>query len=339
MDNYIKLLSRHRSAIMGFAILWVMAFHLPASFGFLPFDLIKMIGYGGVDIFLFLSGFGLYFSCSKDSFNVKQYYKRRFNRILPEFWLVLLVVFFIQGDFSGSSFYNLICYATTLGYWLWGKGVPYVLWYISCILLFYTIYPYYFSLFKRYGIKVPLYLIGGGFILMFLYALVCIVFFDNNNISGLAILTYSRIPIFFLGSIFGSWAKNGCNISFNKKHKVLALLLSFSAFIALMGFIKLFPDDLWVCSLYFIPFIVITPVLCIVLAVIFEKLEGINKIFAYIGTLSLELYMCHTYSYDLFDYFVGNYGKHIAILFVILLSFLAAFLLHLINKKWLQKIC
>ena len=57
MDNYIKLLSRHRSAIMGFAILWVMAFHLPVSFGFLPFDLIKMIGYGGVDIFLFLSGY------------------------------------------------------------------------------------------------------------------------------------------------------------------------------------------------------------------------------------------------------------------------------------------
>ena len=69
MDNYVTLLSKHRSAIMGFAILWIMLFHLHVSVDFTPFMIIKRLGYGGVDIFLFLSGFGLYYSCSKENFN------------------------------------------------------------------------------------------------------------------------------------------------------------------------------------------------------------------------------------------------------------------------------
>ena len=68
MTNYVTLLSKHRSAIMGFAIIWIMIAHLKVSFDFIPLQAIKKIGYGGVDIFLFLSGFGLYFSCSKDNF-------------------------------------------------------------------------------------------------------------------------------------------------------------------------------------------------------------------------------------------------------------------------------
>ena len=137
MNNYVTLLSKHRSAIMGFAILWVMLFHLRVSVDFIPFMIIKKIGYGGVDTFLFLSGFGLYYSCSKENFNKRKYYKNRFKRILPEFWLVLVVVFILQKDFSYQSFYALICCASTLGLWVWGV-IPYVLWYISCILFFYA---------------------------------------------------------------------------------------------------------------------------------------------------------------------------------------------------------
>jgi len=277
MNNYVTLLSKHRSAIMGFAILWVMLFHLRVSVDFIPFMIIKKIGYGGVDTFLFLSGFGLYYSCSKENFNKRKYYKNRFKRILPEFWLVLVVVFILQKDFSYQSFYALICCASTLGLWVWGV-IPYVLWYISCILFFYAIYPQYYSLFKKYGIIVPLLCIVGGFIIMVSYALFCIFFYNTENIGGDAIYAYARIPIFFLGSIFGWLAKNDKTITLKATHKIFVLVIALLLLIASLGVIKIYPSNiLRVCSLFFIPFIIITPILCIVLAVFFNSLKSADN--------------------------------------------------------------
>ena len=337
MNKYLQLLTKHRSSIMGFAILWIMLFHLPINIGFMPLYFIKSIGYGGVDIFLFLSGFGLYFSLSK-SFDLKKYYKSRFTRIMPEFWFVLLTVFIIQMDYSAESFYKLLCRASTLGYWVWGKGAPYVLWYISCILLFYGIYPSYFKLFKKHGIKIPLIIINSGLVLIILYALVCVVFFGNKNIGGLTILTYARIPIFFIGSIFGHWAKDGCDIVLSKNNKIMGLASAFVALIALACFMRFFHSYLWICSLYFIPFIVITPILCIVLSICFDKLKTVDTFFTHIGGLSLELYICHTYSYNLFNFFTNNYGIVIATILIIMLSIISACALYFINIKVLQKI-
>lgn len=63
-----------------------------------------------------------------------------------------------------------------------------------------------------------------------------------------------------------------------------------------------------------------------------------DKIFAYIGSLSLELYMCHAYIFKQLNNFVANYGQNIAICFVIILSCISAWILHVINKKCLQRI-
>ena len=323
---------------MGFAILWVMLFHLHVSFDFVPFMIIRKIGYGGVDMFLFLSGFGLYFSCSKDSFNKRQYYKNRFKRILPEFWLVLIVFFLLNHDFNYESFYTLICHASTLGLWVWGK-IPYVLWYISCILLFYAIYPQYYSLFNKYGIIVPLLCIGCGLFIMVSYAIFCIYFYDKENVGGDAIFAYARIPIFFLGSIFGWLAKNNVKITLNNLQKIFALLVALFSLIALLMFIKTYPSSiLKVCSLYFVPFIFITPIFCIFLAIVFNKAYIMDKLFAFVGSLSLELYLCHAYIFKHLNYFVANYGQLIAIIFVVLLSCISAWILNFVNKKYLQRV-
>lgn len=337
MDNYITLLSKHRSAIMGFAILWIMLFHLQVSIDFIPLKVIKKLGYGGVDIFLFLSGFGLYYSCSKNNFNKRTFYKNRFKRILPEFYLVLIVVFLLKKDFSCQSFYTLFCHATTMGLWVWGR-IPYVLWYISCILMFYAIFPQYYLLFKKHGTIIPSLCICGGLILMFLYAVFCFYFYDKENIGGNVIFAYARIPIFFLGSYFGRLAKDNIKITLKLSHKIFALATSLFFLIVLLVFITHIPSNiLRVSSLYFIPFIIITPILCIVLALIFNNIHIIDKIFAYIGSLSLELYLCHAYIFKQLNHFISNYGSYIAICFVILLSFISAYMLHFINKNCLQK--
>ena len=61
-----KRLSRCRSELMGFAILWVMLFHAYGlKFQFEPLNRFRSIGHFGVDIFILLSAMGIYVSLSK----------------------------------------------------------------------------------------------------------------------------------------------------------------------------------------------------------------------------------------------------------------------------------
>ena len=240
---------------MGFAILWIMLFHLRVPTDLAVIDFIRSVGYGGVDIFLFLSGFGLYYSLSRKNFNLTKYYKSRFFRIVPEYWVVIGIVFLAQMDFSARAFYLLICKATTLGYWIGYRDES---WFISCILFLYAIYPIYFKLFKKYGLKASFHFIGAGFSLMLIYALTCIFFYDSKNYGGFIILTYARIPIFFIGAIFGHWAKDGCNIKLTKRLKVIGLSAAIIASVALVFFQTFLFYALQTCSLAYLPYIIIT---------------------------------------------------------------------------------
>ena len=68
-----------RDEIKGAAILWVVFFHAQLGLGGLLYD-VQKIGYGGVDMFLFLSGFGLYHSLSRDA-DAGRYLLRRARRL------------------------------------------------------------------------------------------------------------------------------------------------------------------------------------------------------------------------------------------------------------------
>jgi Predicted acyltransferases len=319
---------------MGFAILWIMLFHLRVPTDLAVIDFIRSVGYGGVDIFLFLSGFGLYFSMSRKNFEIKKYYRSRFFRIIPEYWVVIGFVFLAQMDFSARAFYLLICKATTLGYWIGYRDES---WFISCILFLYAIYPIYFKLFKKYGLKASLHFIGAGFSLMLIYALTCIFFYDSKNYGGFIILTYARIPIFFIGAIFGHWAKDGCNIKLTKRLKVIGLSAAIIASVALVFFQTFLFYALQTCSLAYLPYIIITPVLCMLLAIFFDKYKTVDKIFTVFGLMSLELYLCHIFIYKLFFDFIDFLDKDSSNILTMLISFFAAYALYIVNKKVLTR--
>ncbi len=319
---------------MGFAILWIMLFHLRVPTDLAVIDFIRSVGYGGVDIFLFLSGFGLYFSMSRKNFEIKKYYRSRFFRIVPEYWVVIGIVFLAQMDFSARAFYLLICKATTLGYWIGYRDES---WFISCILFLYAIYPIYFKLFKKYGLTASFHFIGAGFSLMLIYALTCIFFYDSKNYGGFIILTYARIPIFFIGAIFGHWAKDGCNIKLTKRLKVIGLSAAIIASVALVFFQTFLFYALQTCSLAYLPYIIITPVLCMLLAIFFDKYKTVDKIFTVFGLMSLELYLCHIFIYKLFFDFIDFLDKDSSNILTMLISFFAAYVLYLVNKKVLTR--
>lgn len=87
-----KDLSRYRGELMGAAIIFIVLFHmsLPRSDAFFG---LRRCGNIGVDMFLFLSGIGLWFSWVKNP-STKQFYKRRLLRIFPA-WLIMSSLYYI----------------------------------------------------------------------------------------------------------------------------------------------------------------------------------------------------------------------------------------------------
>ena len=108
-----RVLSKgNRKWWMGFAILWIITFHLWHLEGGLKsyinidfFDFFFEKGYLGVDIFFFLSVYGCACSYSKNS--LKRFYKNRFFRIFPIFPIYALVLSLLVSDFYHQPWWLL----------------------------------------------------------------------------------------------------------------------------------------------------------------------------------------------------------------------------------------
>ena len=113
--NY-DMLSRHRAALMGLAMLFVMFFHVPMAKGELMYGVVRL-GNIGVDMFLFLSGIGLWFSWTKGipRYEVRgtryengnliprlgAFYRKRLLRIYPA-WLLIACLYYIP-EYLGTD--------------------------------------------------------------------------------------------------------------------------------------------------------------------------------------------------------------------------------------------
>lgn len=62
--------SKYRTPLMGFAMLWIMLFHIGINIPII--GTLTQKGYWGVDIFIFLSAYGLYYGYKKDNCNKKR---------------------------------------------------------------------------------------------------------------------------------------------------------------------------------------------------------------------------------------------------------------------------
>lgn len=133
-DNIRNQISLYRNELMGFSILWIILHHTQ-FFHMANYDnidyLIRM-GSCGVDIFLFLSSFGLYRSFNQNN-NIKKFYLKRILRIFPTFIFIVFIYKLKEG------------FATLLSPLTWLNEL-HSNWFIPFILLMYAIFPLLFKL-------------------------------------------------------------------------------------------------------------------------------------------------------------------------------------------------
>jgi peptidoglycan/LPS O-acetylase OafA/YrhL len=98
----------------------------------------------GVDLFLFLSGYGLVVSAIKKSRSVAKFYKDRLLKLLIPFWLILST-FFLLDFFVLSKGYSIsYIMSSFLGFFPTAdmySDINSPLWYFTLILFYYFIFP------------------------------------------------------------------------------------------------------------------------------------------------------------------------------------------------------
>ncbi len=98
----------------------------------------------GVDLFLFMSGYGLTVGMLKKPLSALEFYQRRLIKVFIPFWLVLTLLFLFDTCFLGQH-YTIGYIAQSFAGWFPRasafEDVNSPFWYISWMLMFYALFP------------------------------------------------------------------------------------------------------------------------------------------------------------------------------------------------------
>lgn len=181
-------------------MLFVILFHVALDRGD-PFYGLRRCGNVGVDIFLFLSGVGLWFSWVKTP-DVLRFYRRRLLRIVPT-WIVVATAFYLP-DYLGArrfshSIVDLIGDITiNWDFWLHDELT---FWYVPAIMALYLAAPWYMRLVQSHPVYrwLPL--------LMVIWCVMVQWVLPIHHAVGHIEIFWSRVPIFFIGINFGEMVR------------------------------------------------------------------------------------------------------------------------------------
>ena len=292
MKRITSTISDVRGELFGFSIITIILFHYfenleAAGFGGAASVITKIynlaLGSSGVEIFLFLSGMGLFYSLSGDP-RLSEFYRKRLTRILPAYlvlggagWLILDILL------RKTGWLRFLLDFSTLSFWTEGERM---VWYISLILILYLIFPLLYRM-----VAIPDRRLAGALTV----ALTAAVMAGCLALYGCSFAVYDRIEIalwrvvpFILGAWYGRKARSGQSFS---AEAVILCGMGVTG-ILLAAVTKWRSDFLWgVFSLrlgtLFYPFAVMFAV-----AAVLSKCGG-SRFLRFVGSISLELYLSH----------------------------------------------
>ena len=270
-------LSLRRTQLMGVATLMILVCHASSSHVLMPHWLGKLMDLGnyGVDIFLMLSGLGLYYSLSKKPITSVMggvnYCKRRGCRILTSYWIIYIPYCIIFLLLSKYSFGECMLCLSALEYWLFHRGA----WFVSLVLILYFLAPCLYRLMT--GKHRWVWAIG----LIVVTTVLCKV--NQGTLTGHNVLyniqfAFSRVPSFVLGMALGVDCKE------NRAVSVAWLVVLAIAGVVLAKVFVLGYGTAWM----------IIPLVLYVIDCLLDrtrKICWIEKSMTFLGNISLESYL------------------------------------------------
>lgn len=330
---YLSDFSKYRTQLMGVAAILILLCHSWYCIEYPP--LIKYVivsGNIGVDIFLVLSGIGLFFSLGKRIGSLSRWYCHRFLRIGIPFVLIIGAEYLFALSIGEINISRYILTMTTLGYWFHHDGA----WFVSLLVPLYLLSPWLYNLRNH----------KNGILLLLLILLLCVfigkldVTKDNNNFFYNFTFALQRCPSFVLGFIIAPWVKCG-----HKFNIFILLLIGFFLKFILSRFCGVYGS-----SASFVLVIPICACICCFSKIkskcessIFCKSIGfyIGTCLSYMGKISLESYLTNSLLLRIVLAFSLPQSGYLIYLIVIILGIimsiyinkLSNFILNLIYKK------
>lgn len=261
-------ISTYRAELMGWAIVWIMMLHFTFN-QIKPLGFIAQYGFAGVEVFMFVSGFGLFFSLEKNP-HLLSFYKKRVLRIFPTYYLLGIVASIIL--FHDNIIEYLFRY-TTIGFW---TGGIFWEWYVPSIIALYISAP----LIKRM-IDKRLFTIIATLSIIILTLSFYLVANEKFSPREPHFFLLYRIPTFIFGMICAYWMKNHVSA-----RSLYAIIL-----IGIPCFALLFPHHHEIYNYKYLSLVFLLPLFVICFIILTKYTKALNPVIATIGNASLEIYL------------------------------------------------
>lgn len=335
-----NLLSKYRNELFGLSVIGIIILHFFEDItssemtSGLTFKIAQLyswlIGSTGVDIFLFLSGMGLFYSLKK-KYDIKLFYYNRLKRLLIPY-IILGAVYWVYIDliFKNTGILHFLADFSLIT--LWTEGETHF-WYVSFIIICYLCYPLLFRSFSNEKSANRNFAIISVIYVAVLTA-VSLIFPEWYALVEIAV---TRFWVF----IFGSWAGM---LIYNKKTIRFTILMLlgipvrlFALGIKLTGlsFASIFdieyPLNRWIISWCGISIMMIFVILLEAI-----KSDKFNRSLSAVGAYSLELYIVHVSVRTIMNYNGLYTYKALNYLIVIIVSIIVSLLLKWCSDKILK---
>lgn len=285
-------LSKYKKEMMGMATLMVMICHITNIFQNLPYELVFITSKGnlGVDIFVFLSGMGMFFALKKNP-GLSCFYKRRFSRVLVPYLIIGIPFWIIDSLLTGSNLKLFLLNLTGISFWM-GSGIK-TIWYVAFIIAIYFISPLiYFLIFKKCEKKV-----NSSYHTLILAVFCCVVlnliiYRVNIDYYQATEIAWSRLPIFIFGLGYGFVISDNKIVIHKKENIILVFIIPVIYLLTILctdttegisGLILRITGGLFA--------VWVGEIACHVLER--NVIKRLRKILAFFGNISLECYLVH----------------------------------------------
>ena len=311
--NYNTLLiSKYRTELMGVATIMILLCHAKPNGVILPDSILFLMGLGqyGVNIFFFLSGFGIYHSLQNYT-SLILWYKKRLLRLFVPYLLITIPILILCNEKYSSI--NIISRITTIGYWF---GVENVSWFVAAIIPFYLLSPILKNLLDnitkhRFIMLIMLWTVS---------SLICSHLFSCED--SLSIKHFIQTLLSFPSFILGMWIspyirENG--ISFCGLIKTIILFIFLFCLEYSLTGVKSYWLVILLCLWY--------------TCSIFRFIPSICNFLSFFGTISLESYLLNT---SLPLIFKGN--GNLYYLTIIVVGIIISVLINKLSKLLISKL-
>ena len=281
-------ISKYRGELLGAATLMIIITHSIAIINF-PSMIEKILGLltTGVNVFLFLSGIGLYWSLTYKNDKIL-FYKKRIKRVFIPYFIIAGIWYCIKYLIcEKGKVINFLYELSTLSFWMEHLGA----WYIAFLIPLYFLYPFYFNFKKNKQYK---------YIYIYLFILFMIsVLIEKINLKLYLHLSQILVGliIFLIGDYTAHYTHNN---TFNDKK-----LLLFSILFFLVKTVTPLKNNLYICDLS-IGFLGIAIVILGARFLNICKYKIIHRVLIFVGNYSLESYLYNIFLIQAVKYFEIN---------------------------------